>query len=90
MYLQSLYELVSVASPPILEGRSEMPANAPKVLLRSEQSGELFTRRAGEVERYFDRIAAHITGVQPPPEVITLGPPIGEPDQTDDLERRQR
>jgi quercetin dioxygenase-like cupin family protein len=157
--------LVSVASPPILEGRSEMPANAPKVLLRSEQSGgvlsvieltgsgtpplhrhdfdetfcvlegeltfhldgELFTRRAGEVafaprgvphtyanlsdasarallvctpagfERYFDRIAANITGVQPPPEaakpipeVITLGPPIGEPHQTDDLERRQR
>ena len=36
-------------------------------------------------ERYFDRIAARITGVEPPPEaskpipdVITVGPPIGE------------
>ena len=112
-----------------------MPANAPKVLLRSEQSGgvlsvieltgsgtpplhrhdfdetfsvlegeltfhldgELFTRRAGEVAFAPRGIAAHITGVQPPPEaakpipeVITLGPPIGEPHQTNDPERRQR
>jgi quercetin dioxygenase-like cupin family protein len=134
-----------------------MPANAPKVLLRSEQSGgvlsvieltgsatpplhrhdfdetfyvlegeltfqlddELVTRRAGEVaiaprgvphtyanlsganarallvctpagfERYFDRIAAQISGAEPPPEaskpipeVVTLGPPIGQPHQT--------
>jgi quercetin dioxygenase-like cupin family protein len=36
-------------------------------------------------ERYFDRIAARITGGEPPPEVakpipelITLGPPLGE------------
>jgi quercetin dioxygenase-like cupin family protein len=36
-------------------------------------------------ERYFDRIAARITGNEPPPEasgpipeVITLGPPLGE------------
>jgi quercetin dioxygenase-like cupin family protein len=132
-----------------------MSANAPKVLLRSEQTdgevavieigasperkgpalhhhdfdeafymlegeltfqleGELFTRRAGELafaprgvphtyanlsganarallvctpagfERYFDRIAARIAGVEPPPEaskaipeVTTVGPPIG-------------
>jgi quercetin dioxygenase-like cupin family protein len=135
-----------------------MPANAPKVLLRSEQSagalsvveltgsgspplhrhdfdetfyvlegeltfqldGELFTRRTGELafaprgvphtyanlsgadarallvctpagfERYFDRIAARITGVEPPPEasgpvpeVITLGPPISDPTSPD-------
>jgi quercetin dioxygenase-like cupin family protein len=133
-----------------------MSANAPKVLLRSEQThgevavieigasperegpslhhhdfdeaffmlegeltfqleDELFTRRAGELafaprgvphtyanlsganarallmcapagfERYFDRIAARITGVEPPPEaskpipeVTRVGPPIGE------------
>jgi quercetin dioxygenase-like cupin family protein len=130
-----------------------MSDNAPKVLLRSEQSDgrvavveltgggrpplhrhdfdetfcvlegeltfqvddELFTRQAGELafaprgvphtyanlsgaparalliitpagfERYFDRIAARITGTDPPreaakpiPEVITVGPPIGE------------
>jgi quercetin dioxygenase-like cupin family protein len=133
-----------------------MSSNAPRVLLRSEQSGgevaviavsasperkgprlhhhdfdetfyvlegeltfqlrdELFTRRAGELafaprgvphtyanlsgapaqalivctpagfERYFDRIAARIAGVDPPPEaskpipeVITVGPAIGE------------
>jgi quercetin dioxygenase-like cupin family protein len=133
-----------------------MPANGPKVLLRSEESGgevalieigastkrggpklhhhdfdeafyvlegeltfqlrdELFTRTAGEVafaprgvphtyanlsgadarallvctpagfERYFDRIAARIAGVDPPPEaskpipnVTTVGPAIGE------------
>jgi quercetin dioxygenase-like cupin family protein len=133
-----------------------MPANAPKVLLRSEEGGgevalieigasperggpklhhhdfdeafyvlegeltfqlrdELFTRKAGEVafaprgvphtyanlsgadaralivctpagfERYFDRIAARIAGVDPPPEaskpipeVTTVGPAIGE------------
>ena len=130
-----------------------MPANVPKVLLRSEDSRgalavveltgsatpplhrhdfdetfyvlegeltfqlgeELFTRRAGEVafaprgvahtyanlsgaparallictpagfERYFDRIAAQLSEAEPPPEatkpipeVITLGPPIGE------------
>lgn len=131
-------------------------ANAPKVLLRSEQSGgevavievtatpgrpgpplhhhgfdeafyvlegeltfrlrdELFTRRAGELafaprdvphtyanlsgavaralivctpagfERYFDRIAARVTGAEPPPEaakpipeVVRVGPPLGE------------
>src|SRR5919199_2428233 len=36
-------------------------------------------------ERYFDRIAAHITGIEPPPEaarpipeVVTLGPPLGD------------
>jgi hypothetical protein len=36
-------------------------------------------------ERYFDRIAARITGGEPPPEaagpipeVITLGPPLGK------------
>jgi hypothetical protein len=70
-----------------------MPANAPKVLLRSEQSGGVLS----VTELTFHRIAANITGVQPPPEaakpipeVITLGPPIGEPHQTDDLERRQR
>jgi quercetin dioxygenase-like cupin family protein len=132
-----------------------MSANAPKVLLRSEESGghvaivelggggrpplhrhdfdetfyilegeltfqledDVFTRRAGELafaprgvahtyanlsgaparallvitpagfERYFDRIAARITGTEPPPEaakpvpeVVTLGPPLdGEP-----------
>jgi quercetin dioxygenase-like cupin family protein len=134
-----------------------MSSNAPRVLLRSEETGgelaaieisasperkgpplhqhdfdetfyvlegeltfrlrdELFTRTAGELafaprgvphtyanlsgakaralivctpagfERYFDRIAARITGVDPPPEaskpipeVTTLGPPIGEP-----------
>ena len=130
-----------------------MSANAPRVLVRSEQSGghvaivelggggrpplhrhdfdetfyvlageltfrlgdEVFTRSAGEVafaprgvphtyanlsgaparallvitpagfERYFDRIAAHITGIEPPPEaagpipeVVTLGPPLGD------------
>jgi quercetin dioxygenase-like cupin family protein len=40
-------------------------------------------------ERYFDRIAAVITGTEPPPEaakpipeVLTLGPPIGERDQS--------
>jgi quercetin dioxygenase-like cupin family protein len=133
-----------------------MSSNAPRVLLRSEESGgqvalieigasperkgpalhhhdfdeafyvlegeltfqlgdELFTRRAGEVafaprgtahtyanlsganaralivctpagfERYFDRIAARIAGVEPPPEaskpipeVITVGSAIGE------------
>ena len=130
-----------------------MSDNAPKVLLRSEESGghvaavelsgggrpplhrhdfdetfyvlegelmfqlgdDRFTRRAGELafapggvphtyanvsgaparallvitpagfERYFDRIAARITGTEPPseaakpiPEVITVGPPIGE------------
>jgi hypothetical protein len=84
--------LVSVASPPILEGRSETPANAPKVLLRSEQSGGVLS----VIELTF-HLDANITGVQPPPEaakpipeVITLGPPIGEPHQTDDLERRQR
>jgi hypothetical protein len=40
-------------------------------------------------ERYFDRIAAHTTGVEPPPEaagplpeVTRLGPPIGERHQT--------
>ena len=130
-----------------------MSANAPKVLVRSEQSGghvaivelggggrpplhrhdfdetfyvlegdltfrlgdEVFTRRAGEVafaprgvphtyanmsraparallvitpagfERYFDRIAARISGTEPPreaagpiPEVVTLGPPLGD------------
>jgi hypothetical protein len=77
--------LVGVASPPILEGRSEMPANAPKVLLRSEQSGgvlsvieltfhvdgELFTRRADEVA-FAPRGVPHLRH------------------QTDDLERRQR
>jgi hypothetical protein len=63
-----------------------MPANAPKVLLRSEQSGGVLS----VTELTFHRIAANITGVQPPPEVLTLGPPIGEPHQTDDLERRQR
>ena len=119
-----------------------MRANAPKVLLRSEQTGgalsvmeltgsatpplhrldfdetfyvvegelhfqlddDLFTRRAGELafaprgvphtyanlsgaharallvctpagfERYFDRIAAHITGVEPPPEAAGPSP----------------
>jgi quercetin dioxygenase-like cupin family protein len=130
-----------------------MSDNAPKVLLRSEQSDgrvaivelagggrpplhrhdfdeafyvldgeltfrlgdEIFTRHAGEVafaprgvphtfanlsgaparallvitpagfERYFDRIAARISGSEPPPEaakpipeVITLGPPLGD------------
>jgi quercetin dioxygenase-like cupin family protein len=130
-----------------------MADNAPKVLLRSEDSDghvaiveltgagrpplhhhdfdesfyvlegeltfqlrdEVVTRRAGEVafaprgvphtyanltgaparallvitpagfERYFDRIAARITGTQPPPEaskpipeVITVGPPLGD------------
>jgi quercetin dioxygenase-like cupin family protein len=133
-----------------------MSTNAPRVLLRSEQTGgevavieigaspgrkgpslhhhdfdeafyvlegeltfrlrdELFTRQAGELafaprgiphtyanlsgmgaralivctpagfERYFDRIAARIAGIDPPPEaskpipeVITVGPPIGE------------
>jgi quercetin dioxygenase-like cupin family protein len=129
-----------------------MADNAPKVLLRSEESDgqvaivelsgggrpplhhhdfdetfyllegkltfqlrdERFTRRAGELafaprgvphtyanlsgaparallvitpagfERYFDRIAARITGIEPPPEaakpipeVVTVGPPIG-------------
>ena len=36
-------------------------------------------------ERYFDRIAARITGTEPPPEasgpipeVVTVGPPLGE------------
>lgn len=128
-----------------------MKAEAPKVLLRSEQSdgqvalvelsgggrpplhhhdfdetfyvlegeltfrlgGDVFTRRAGELafaprgvphtyanlsdapvrallvitpagfERYFDRIAARITGTEPPPEaakpipdVVTVGPPL--------------
>jgi quercetin dioxygenase-like cupin family protein len=128
-------------------------ANAPKVLLRSEESGghvaivelggggrpplhhhdfdetfyvlegeltfqlgdERFTRRAGELafaprgvahtyanlsgaparvllvitpagfERYFDRIAARITGTEPPPEasgpipeVVVAGPPLAE------------
>lgn len=40
-------------------------------------------------ERYFDRIAAQITGTEPPPEAskpipesITLGPPIGEHEQS--------
>jgi quercetin dioxygenase-like cupin family protein len=132
-----------------------MSTNAPKVLLRSEESGghvaivelggggrpplhrhdfdetfyilegeltfqlddDVFTRRAGELafaprgvahtyanlsgaparallmitpagfERYFDRIAARISGTEPPPvaakpvpEVVTLGPPLdGEP-----------
>jgi quercetin dioxygenase-like cupin family protein len=134
-----------------------MSSDAPKVLLRSEQTAgevavieigasperkgpslhhhefdeafyvlegeltfqlrdELFTRKAGELafaprgvphtyanlsgakaralivctpagfERYFDRIAARITGVEPPseaskpiPEVVTVGPAIGEP-----------
>jgi quercetin dioxygenase-like cupin family protein len=132
-----------------------MSTNAPKVLLRSEQSGgeiaivelggggrpplhrhdfdetfyilegeltfqlddAVFTRRTGELafaprgvphtyanlsgaparallvitpagfERYFDRIAARISGSEPPteaakqiPEVVTLGPPLdGEP-----------
>jgi quercetin dioxygenase-like cupin family protein len=133
-----------------------MSSNAPRVLLRSEQTGgevavveigaspertgpplhhhdfdeafyvlegeltfrlrdELFTRQAGELafaprgvphtyanlsganaravlvctpagfERYLDRIAARITGVEPPPEastpipeVITVGPAIGD------------
>jgi quercetin dioxygenase-like cupin family protein len=130
-----------------------MSANAPKVLLRSEESGghvaivelggggrpplhrhdfdetfyvlegeltfqlgdERSTRRAGELaiaprgvvhtyanlsgaparvllvitpagfERYFDRIAAHITGNEPPPEasgsipeVVVAGPPLAE------------
>jgi quercetin dioxygenase-like cupin family protein len=130
-----------------------MSTNAPRVLLRSEESGgevavieisgrarpllhhhdfdeafyvlegeltfqlrdELVTRKAGELafaprgvphtyanlsgadaralivctpagfERYFDRIAARITGVEPPPEaskpipeVTTVGPAIGE------------
>jgi quercetin dioxygenase-like cupin family protein len=133
-----------------------MSANAPKVILRSEQTGgevsaievtaspgrkgpslhhhdfdeafyvlegeltfrlrdELFTRKAGELafaprgvphtyanmseasaralivctpagfERYFDRIAARVAGVEPPPEaskpipeVTTVGPAIGE------------
>ena len=130
-----------------------MSANAPKVLLRSEDSGghvatveiggggrpplhrhgfdetfyilegeltfqlgdDVFTRRAGELafaprgvahtyanlsraparallvitpggfERYFDGIAARISGTEPPPEaakpipeVVTVGPPLGE------------
>jgi quercetin dioxygenase-like cupin family protein len=130
-----------------------MSAKAPKVLLRSEESGgqvaivelsgggrpplhrhdfdetfyvlegeltfqlddDVFTRRAGELalaprgvahtyanlsgaparallvitpagfERYFDQLAARITGREPPPEaakpipeVITVGPPLGE------------
>src|ERR671935_102287 len=130
-----------------------MSANAPRVLLRSEESGghvaivelggggrpplhrhdfdetfyvlegeltfrldeQVFTRRAGELafaprgvahtyanlsgvparallvitpagfERYFDGIAARITGTEPPPEaagpipeVVTVGPPLGD------------
>ena len=130
-----------------------MSANAPKVLLRSEESGghvaivelggggrpplhrhgfdetfyilegeltfqlddDVFTRRAGELafaprgvahtyanlsgaparallvitpagfERYFDGIAARISGTEPPPEaakpipeVVTIGPPLDE------------
>jgi Cupin domain len=48
---------------------------------------DVFTRRAGELawfERYFDRIAARVTGTEPPPEaakpipeVITVGRPLG-------------
>src|ERR671931_404699 len=102
-----------------------MSANAPKVLLRSEESGghvaivqlgdDVFTRGAGELvfaprgvahtyanlsgaparallvitpagfERYFDGIAARISGTEPPPEaakpipeVVTVGPPLDE------------
>ena len=77
---------MSVASPPILEGKKRDASQRTQGAVRSEQSGGVLS----VTELTFHRIAANITGVQPPPEVLTLGPPIGEPHQTDDLERRQR
>ncbi|MFN8205354.1 MAG: hypothetical protein U0S48_22590 [Solirubrobacteraceae bacterium] len=63
-----------------------MADNAPKVLLRSEQTGghialveltgggrpvrTLLVMTPAGFERYFDRISARITGREPPPEAF--------------------